>query len=366
MSESDRVGSFDVGVANHAFAEYAAREGLSAASLLPEDEFIRPLLHSIADRLAPYPLTPVAAAAPIPLHIGVVEHPEPNAFAGWSNGAGYLAIHSGQLLSSVEAAIQMQDALGAFSQNLADVSGQGKAPALTTPLGVTSFLNHLRGVGGAQDLFKEQKDPQDPATRRATLFIAACIQFTYLHEFGHVVNGHLGWLSRHQRRPRLREVGFDRTEVSADERHVLRFFEHEADVFALEVLLRSAYRNAANENELIVIMLAFLSTVFGWSVLEETPGLGVSQEHPQARDRMLALPMALMGVLTQIPEAAERVQAAVQRCDAIVSRVASKYPPFAAMRSTFSTEAVERADAIGGWMGEMDRLTADRTWNPLP
>ena len=365
MPEPDHVGSFEIGVANRAFVAYAAREGLSAASLLPEDEFIRPLLHSIADRLATYPMAPMAAAR-VPLHIGVIDHPEPNAFADWSDGAGYLVIHSGQIVSAAEAAIQMQDALGAFSQNPAGATGQDEAPALTTPLGVTSFLDHLRGVDDGQNLFKEQKDPQDPATRRATLFIAACIQFTYLHEFGHVVNGHLGWLSRHQRRPRLREVGLGRTEASADERQVLRFFEHEADVFALEVLLRSAYRNAANENELIVTMLAFLCTVFGWSVLEETPGLGGSQEHPQARDRMLALPLALMGVLTQIPEAAERVQAAVQRCDAIVSRVASKYPPFAMMRAIFSTEAVERADAIGGWMGEMDRLTADRTSNPLP
>src|SRR6218665_4033310 len=186
---ADPVGSFEVGVGDTAFAELAGSEQLVAAALLPEDDFIRPLLHSIAERLAPYPLDP-SPAAPARLHLGIIEHPETNALAHWSNRVGYLAVHSGQLLSAAEAAIQLQDALGAFSQDLQPADGQGD-PALTTPLGVTSFLNHLRGAGDDLNLFHERKDANDPATRRATLFIATCIQFAFLHDFGHVVNPHL-------------------------------------------------------------------------------------------------------------------------------------------------------------------------------
>lgn len=365
MIEALPTGSFDVGVADEAFAQYAAQFGLTAAALEPEDDFIAPLLRSIAARLAPFPLVP-AEEGRVRLHIGFVDHPEPNAFADWSQDAFFLVVHSGQLLSAVEAAIQMQDDLGAFAQRL-DAEFDPAAPGvLKTPLGVTSFLNHLRGTEDGRDLFKDAKSPDDPATQRATSFIAACLQFTVLHEFGHVVNGHLGWLARHQLRHSLREVNFGYSDMPAGERYVRQFFEHEADVFALEVLLRSAYQNSANENELIVIMLAFLSTVFGWSVLEAAPELGPGEEHPGAEYRILALPMALMGVLEHIPEAEERFQRAIQRCRAIVARVASKYPPFAAMQTVFSPEAVEKVDLIGGWMTEMDRVTADRSRFPIP
>lgn len=365
MTEAVHTGSFDVGIADEAFSRYATQVGLTAAELEPENDFIAPLLRSIAARLALFPLVP-AEAGRVRLHIGFVDHPEPNAFADWSQGAFFLVVHSGQLLSAVEAAIQMQDNLGAFAQRLDAESGPSDRPVLETPLGVTSFLNHLRGVQDGRDLFKDAKSPDDPATQRATTFIAACLQFTLMHEFGHVVNGHLGWLARHQLRHSLREVNFGYADMPPEERYVRRFFEHEADVFALEVLLRSAYQNSANENELIVIMLSFLTTVYGWSVLEVAPELGQGEDHPGAEYRMLALPMALMGLLTQMPEAEERFQSAIQRCRAIVSRVASKYPPFAVMLSIFSQEAVERADLIGGWMTEMDRVTGDRARDPIP
>ena len=81
---------------------------------------------------------------------------------------------------------------------------------------------------------------------------------------------------------------------------------------------------------------------------------------------MLTLLLALIGVLEQMPNSSDRIQRALQRCSAIVTRVTRKYPPFAPMQSVFSVDAVERADKIGDWMRMMDRATADRTSRIAP
>ena len=233
--------SFDVCVADEAFAQFAKTNNLSAASLLPEDEFFRPLLLSIAERLTAYPLMP-PLTPPVRMHLGIIEHPEPNAFAECFNGTFFLAIHSGQLLSAIEAAVQMQDTLGAFAQKFGVGQRSSEAPSLKQPLGVTSFLNYLRGIENSKDLFGEQKDTNDPATRRAMLFTVTCIQFAFLHEFGHVVKGHLGWLTGKQCQAKLKEIEASGAPVAPELQSAIKFFEHEADVFALEVLLRSTYR----------------------------------------------------------------------------------------------------------------------------
>jgi hypothetical protein len=260
----------------------------------------------------------------------------------------------------------MQDSLGAFAQNFGVQQSPGERPSLITSLGVTSFLNYLRRVENGEEVFGDKKDPNDPATQRAMLFIATCIQFAFLHEFGHAVNGHLGWLAGNHQRARLREIELSNPNTPPHSQGELRFFEYEADVFALEVLLRSTYQTSSDENNLIVVMLAFLSTVFGWTILEETPGLSSGADHPPASDRMLTLLMALIGVLEQMPNSADRMQRALQRCSSIVTRITQKYPPFAPMQSVFSVDAVERADKVGEWMRKMDRATADRARRIAP
>ncbi|SDM72198.1 hypothetical protein SAMN05421823_12111 [Catalinimonas alkaloidigena] len=363
---SSRRGSFDVHIADEEFGIFVKNAyNLASAELLPEDEFIRPLFLFIAEQLAGYRLMP-SPAIPVRLHLGIIEDPEPNAFAEWSEDVFYLAIYSGQLLSAIEAAVQMQDAIGAFAQDFGIKPDSTGSSSMTTPLGVTNFLNHLRGVKNIEDLFGEPKSPDDPASQRAMLFTSTCIQFALMHEFGHVVMGHLGWLIAKECRTQLREISILETDASPDLQAVLQFFEHEADVFALEVLLRSAYQSSANENNLIIVMLAFLSTIFSWTVLEGTPGLTSGGSHPQASDRMLALPMALIGILEKMPASEHRMQCAIQKCSAIVKRVARKYPPFGSMQAIFSIDAVERADEIAGWMRKMDRATADRSHRIVP
>jgi hypothetical protein len=358
--------TFDVRVADDGFERFVRSSyGFTSSPFREGDEFIGPLFLRVGEHLSGYRL-PSPPSAPVRLHLGIIEHPEPNAFAEWSDGAFYLAIHTGQLLSALEAAVQMQDSIGAFAQQFGVGSVSAGTPSFTKPLGVAEFLNSIRGVESDEHPFGMPHDPQNPATQRAMRFMSTAIQFALLHEFGHVVNGHLAWLVGAQCHARLREIPVLDDAVRPDLQDVLQFFEHEADVFALETLLRSAVQRSTGEDSLIIVMLAFLTTVLGWSVLDETPGFASGGSHPQAAGRLLALPMALIGVLEQLPDTAPQIQLGVQRCATIVKRVARTYPPFSRLEPIFSPSAVEQAYETVGWMRTMDRVTANRIGQLTP
>ena len=344
-----------------AFSAFAAARGVAVADLGADESFIPALFGTIRKRLEAYPISGDAPARPLAL--GVLDRPSPNAFAVSHLAGICVGIHTGLLASIVEAAAMFRDALGVFSADFGRIGLDPGSPS-AEPVGLKTYLSFMALGDFDPMLLGRPSDTDSPETLRGAYFISCALHFAVLHEFGHVVNGHLGWLEERGLTPWLEEVDdVDYGNNLTQQLDMVRFFEHEADVWALQVLIRSAVEGqdigaiegVAPPERLVLLILGFLTLVFTWVMLENQPGVRASGRHPAGTDRLLALPMALMGVLETAPHLAGAVQDGLRRSRVIVTALAQRLPLFAPMQEVFLSDGVDRADRIAQWMREMDR-----------
>ncbi len=357
-----------VTVEDAAFAAFAADRGLLVAPVAEGDDFLRPMLHSIGRRLAEYPKSVLPRPPAKGIRLGFVEEPSPNTFVESWRAHVIIGVHTGLLLSLLEATVQLQDDIGMFDAGF----GSGPVPPapidLALPLGLTSYLRHRLGLGEDESVIREAGAAETGASRRAMNFLGAGLQFACLHEFGHLACGHLAWLRGRGRVARLFENPEEAASVLPRADSALRFFEHEADIFALETLLRSAMTRPPQQtsatdkmNEITTTMLAFLFVALGWIGLEQTIGRTADATHPDPRDRLFALPLALTGLLEESVSFRAPLTEAVRRCQAILARVIVRCPAFRAPGAVFDRAEVGRVEALIDWMRRMDMQTAARS-----
>lgn len=359
----------DVEIEGDHLVRYAAEHGLPLAPTVEGDEFIRPLLQMMASQIAQFPGRGGQEHGIGSIRIGLIDKPSPNAFVDLWDGCAVICVHSGMLQSIVEAAIQMQDRIGAFDPEFEQGQGAPDRSGLDDPLGMTGYLNWLRGHEDETDLFGDAETRDDVATWRASSFIAAGLQFVVLHEFSHIANGHLGYLQAARQPCRLFEMQEGARPSSVLNPEIRQFLEHEADIFALEILIRSALNRhlagtkltMASGDEVVVFMLSFLTTVFGWITLEQAFGRSENAAHPQAFDRLFTLPMALTGLLEQQPEFEAPLSKVLNRCRIVLGRSIGRYPQFAPLAEIFSPAQLARLDEKIAWMNMMDGRTTERT-----
>lgn len=350
-----------VGFNDAAFSVYAAGRGIAVADLGEDESFIPALFATIRKRLEAYPISDEAAA--LPLALGVLDRPSPNAFAAHQADGFCVGIHTGLLVSIIEAAAMFRDTLGVFGTGFGRMGLEPASPP-AGPVGLKTYLS-FKAIGDFDPMLLGRPTPADtPETLRGAYFISCALHFAVLHEFGHVANGHLVWLEERGLTPSLEEMDdADGGEGVTQRLDMVRFFEHEADVWALQVLIRSAVEGqdigaiegVAPPERLVLLILGFLTLVFTWVMLENQPARSVTARHPAGTDRLLALPMALMGVLETSPHLAGAIQDGLRRSRFIVTALAQRLPLFAPMLEVFLSDGVERADTIAQWMRAMDR-----------
>lgn len=357
----------NTGTDDELFRRYCQEHGLRASPKVDDDTFVRPLLELMAQQLSAFPLGDDRGRSADFVRIGFVDRRSPNAFVDAWDGGAIVCLHSGMLLSILEAAIQLQDKIGAFDTQVKE-AGKLADANLEDPIGMTSYLAALKDLDRDESLFEPPEGRQEEATWRATSFLSAGLQFVVLHEFAHVAFGHLGYLGNVGRTPKLNEVA-ELTSPHSDENAETRyFFEHEADVFALETLLRSALgrqlsgseeRHAAGE-EIFMVLISYLTTVFGWITLENELGRSSQSTHPLSYERLFALPMAVQGLLGEQTAYEEPLGFALNRCRVLLSQIIPKYPKFASIARVFSPEALAGIEGKVDWMRSMDAKTSVR------
>ncbi len=359
----------DVAIDDEAFRAFAARRGGSARLDDPNDLFLRPVLELVSARLARYPLPQRDGRSRARISLGVVDAREPTAVAALRADRHVIGIYSGLLLSIIESATSLQDIFKLFSASVAKTGDVAGEVVLARPLGLNAYLSILSTGKFDPAIFGVRKNPDDPATSRALYYASCAIQFACLHEFGHIVSGHLGWLAEHGAETQLLEfIDTVPEEPVSDVSETLRFFEHEADVFALEVMINSlvngqdagAVEGVRPEDRLVLACLSFLILVFTWVAREGELGKPSTMHHPLGMDRLYALPMALMGVLERAPQADRLVAIALQRTRVVAHALAKRYPRFVPLLNVFEPSAVERASEIVLWMRTMDEQCASR------
>lgn len=323
---------------------------------------MRPSFERIRYRLSTFPdLADLPYSA---LSVGMLDLPSPNAFADEIDDGCCLGIHTGLLISVAETAALLRDALGAFSD---DRSGRkfGESEPEGMPIGVRAFLS-IRNSGIFDDALLGEARTDDLVNRRGIFFISCALQFAMLHEFGHIVHGHLKWLAERRSTPSLREIdgsGYDGREKWID---VLRFFEHESDIWALQILIETA---AAGQNVGIVagvpadewlplLLLAFLTTILVWSELENVFGRAANSRHPGALERQAAMTLAIINVLDSRPEAERLVAEGLRRAQQIVHALGVRHARFRILSSMFESPAIGEADAVRTSMEKMASLIA--------
>lgn len=352
----------DVGTEDALFRGYATAHRLPVAPEVRGDNFLRPLLQRMAQQISRFPAQGNQAYRPW-IRLGFLDKPSPNAFADrWREGT-IIGIHSGMLRSIFEATTQLQHRIGAFGT--ADSSAAPEGPPLEGPLGMVGYLDWLVGRETQEDV---SPSSDEQANWRATNFISSGIQFAILHEFGHISNGHLGWLRAEGEPTRLMETQ-ERDDPSENQHlEVRQFFEHEADTFAIEILIRSCLHQLGDDeeknrqigDEIVLVMLAFLAVVASWLGLEKALGKPANSYHPAPLDRRFALPMALSGLLDQDPSFEEPLALALRRCQRVLAVCVKRYPAMQSMLDIFSPSELAKLDGMIEWMRSMDAQSAMR------
>lgn len=346
------------------FRRYCEHQNLIASPKVEDDEFVRPLLEIMTQQLSAFPAVGDRQHAAEFVRMGFIDRRSPNAFVdAWESGA-CICLHSGMLLSITEAAIQLQDRIGAFNTDLPAASGDD----LIDPIGMTSYLNLLNKVDRDEALFEAPAGRDAAVTWRATSFVSSGLQFVVLHEFAHVAFGYLGFLQSTGRPTRLFEMD-EEGDFEADHDPEVRFFlEHEADVFALETLLRSALgrqlmsegENYTSGDEVFAILMSYLTTVFGWITLENELGRSQQSTHPLSFERLFALPMAVQGLLGEQAAFERPLSEGLDRCRLLLSKVVPKYPRFSEIARIFTPQVLSGIDRKIDWMRTMDENTKQR------
>lgn len=354
----------NTGTDDEVFRNYCERQNLKASPKVEDDTFVRPLLDIMAQQLSAFPAAGDPEHAAQFVRMGFIDRGSPNAFVDAWEGGACICLHSGLLLSITEAAIQLQDRIGAFDTDLAAASGEN----LTDPIGMTSFLTLLNKVDRDETLFEAPAGRDEAATWRATNFVSSGLQFVVLHEFAHVAFGHLGFLQSTGEPARLFEMDEEGGSKGGHDPEIRYFLEHEADVFALETLLRSALgrqltsqdETYASGDEVFAILMSYLTTVFGWITLENELGRSSQSTHPLSFERLFALPMAVQGLLGEQAVFEGPLSEALNRCRVLLADVVPRYPRFASIARIFTPEVLSGIDRKIDWMRQMDEKTASR------
>jgi hypothetical protein len=99
-----------------------------------------------------------------------------------------------------------------------------------------------------------------------------------------------------------------------------------------------------------LLIVSFLALVATWIGLDLLGSRSARHVHPTNLDRLLALPLAMMGLLDEAPALAPTISDGLKRARIIVSGLAQHLPSFQAMNIVFQSEGVQRADRLAGWM----------------
>lgn len=345
------------------FRRYCVESRMNASPKVDDDVFVRPLMETMAQQLSIFPPVGDKTHRPEFIRLGFIDKGSPNAFVDAWEGGACVCLHSGLLLSILEAAIQLQDRLGAFNER--PVSSETK---LHDPIGMTSYLNLLRRVDRDDTLFDAPEDREDEATWRAQNFVSSGLQFVVLHEFAHIAFGHLGYLKHFGGQAKLFEFDEPDCPTGTDDLETRYFFEHEADVFALETVLRSALGRQiygqspehASGEEVFTIIVSYLTTVFGWITLENELGRSSASVHPLSFERLFALPLAVQGLLAENSAYEAPLGTALNRARILLAKTVPKHPKLANIARIFSPQTLAGIDQKIDWMRRMDEKTAVR------
>lgn len=345
------------------FRRYCIESRLNASPKVDDDFFVRPLMETMTQQLSLFPSVGDKIHNTEFIRLGFIDKGSPNAFVDAWEGGACVCLHSGLLLSILEAAIQLQDRLGAFNER----PGSSETE-FDDHIGMTSYLNLLRRVDRDDSLFDAPEDREDEATWRAQNFVSSGLQFVVLHEFAHITFGHLGFLKHQGGQAKLFEFNELDIPTGMDDLETRYFFEHEADVFALETVLRSALgRQIARHSpehtsgeEVFTIIVSYLTTVFGWITLENELGRSPASVHPLSFERLFALPMAVQGLLAENSAYEGPLGTALNRSRVLLAKTVSKYPKLANIARIFSPQTLAGIDQKIDWMRRMDEQTAAR------